>query len=428
MTNYSPEPVPQTAGSAELQEYLMRELSRISAAMEVADAVTLPNTTMPPSRPEEGTIIYADGTTFDPGAGEGLYVFKNGNWVSLENDNIANNQFGFRNKIINGNYDIWQRATTQSTSGLGSDDRWQNVFAVDSATTSQQVFTVGQTDVPGNPTYWSRTTGSSVAGASAFVIKYQFIESVKTLAGKLATITFWAKADSAGRQIAVEVYQFFGAGGAPSAAVDGSSNGQTKKFTLTTSWQKISFTALVPSIAGKTLGTTHDGGLGVLIWMDAGSDFNTRTDNLGQKVGGWSIDIARVSVVEGNALSEPDPFSPRHIQQELALCQRYYYQMGGETLFEPMGVGQAYSTINAQIYIPFPVTMRVAPTLAVSSTLGVNNAAGTAVAVTGISINAASTKTARMTVTVAAGLVAGDATQLYANNSLAGRLGFSSEL
>lgn len=32
----------------------------------------------------------------------------------------------------------------------------------------------------------------------------------------------------------------------------------------------------------------------------------------------------RVSLVPGDATTEADPFSPRHIQQELALCQRYY--------------------------------------------------------------------------------------------------------
>lgn len=87
MTAYTPEPVPQTAGSPELQEYLMRELSRIGAALEIADTVNLPGLGIAPERPQEGTVIYADGVNFDPGGisggGEGFYGYINGAWVKL---------------------------------------------------------------------------------------------------------------------------------------------------------------------------------------------------------------------------------------------------------------------------------------------------------------------------------------------------------
>lgn len=83
MTAYTPEPVPQTAGSPELQEYLMRELSRIGAALEIADTVNLPGLGIAPERPQEGTVIYADGVNFNPGAGEGFYGYINDEWVKL---------------------------------------------------------------------------------------------------------------------------------------------------------------------------------------------------------------------------------------------------------------------------------------------------------------------------------------------------------
>lgn len=37
----------------------------------------------------------------------------------------------------------------------------------------------------------------------------------------------------------------------------------------------------------------------------------------------------RVSLVPGDATAEDDPFSPRHIQQETALCQRYFERVAG---------------------------------------------------------------------------------------------------
>ena len=37
-----------------------------------------------PERPRTGTIVYADGTDWDPGSGEGPYYYDSGgNWVAL---------------------------------------------------------------------------------------------------------------------------------------------------------------------------------------------------------------------------------------------------------------------------------------------------------------------------------------------------------
>lgn len=82
MTAYEPEAPPITL-DAELQEYLVRELARISAAVKRADEIVLPNTNVAPAKPEEGTILYADGVNFNPGSGEGVYVYINGAWVKL---------------------------------------------------------------------------------------------------------------------------------------------------------------------------------------------------------------------------------------------------------------------------------------------------------------------------------------------------------
>lgn len=115
-----------------------------------------------------------------------------------------------RNKIINGNFDIWQRGTS-GTSGYVA-DRWTTLLSGSTAAISRQSFTLGQTDVPGEPDYFHRTVVTSSAGTSNYAITYQKIESVKTLAGQTATLSFWAKAD-ASKNMAVEFYQNFGTGG-----------------------------------------------------------------------------------------------------------------------------------------------------------------------------------------------------------------------
>src|SRR5574343_522912 len=104
--------------------------------------------------------------------------------------------FSFRNKIINGNFDIWQRGTSQTLSGYGSNDRWYNINNGSTKTNSRQSFTPGQTEVSNEPKYFFRTVVSSVVGVSNYCNSTQFIEDVRTLAGKTATLSFWAKADS----------------------------------------------------------------------------------------------------------------------------------------------------------------------------------------------------------------------------------------
>lgn len=221
----------------------------------------------------------------------------------------------FRNKLINGGFDIWQRGTSQTSNAYGSDDRWSNEHNGSTKTVSRQTFTVGQTDVPGNPKFWSRTVVSSVAGASNFVVKGQKIESVATLSGQNVSLSFWAKADAT-KNMAVEFTQNFGSGGSPSAIVN--SIGVTT-INLTTSWRLYTVNTTIPSISGKTLGTDGNDSLGVFFWFDAGSSLNARTNSLGQQSG--TFDIANVQLEAGD---QPTPFEQRPIGQELLLCQRYY--------------------------------------------------------------------------------------------------------
>lgn len=264
---------------------------------------------------------------------------------------------GFRNRLINGDFDIWQRATSQTSNGYGSDDRWINSNVGSTKTHSQQSFTVGQTDVPGNPQFYSRTVVTSVAGVANLVYKAQSIESVLTFAGKTVTATFYAKADAA-KNIAMEFYQDFGTGGTPSATVSAIGS---QLVALTTAWQKVSVTVAIPSIAGKTLGTNGNDFLAFRLWFDAGSNYNANTASLGQQSG--TFDIAHVSIVEGDARSETDPFSPRQMQQELAQCQRYYYAAAPASVSYPFRATN-FSAASALVGLgaPHPVRMRAAPT------------------------------------------------------------------
>jgi len=283
----------------------------------------------------------------------------------------------FRNRIINGGFDIWQRGTSQTSDGYGSDDRWLNSNVGSTKTASRQTFTLGQTDVPGNPKYWARTVVTSVAGANNYCHKRQAVEGVTTLAGQVVTLSFWAKADAA-KNIAVEFKQAFGTGGTPSADVNAAS---VTTVGLTASWVRYTVTATLPSITGKTLGTNNDDSLQIVFWFDAGSSFNSRTNSLGQQSG--TFDVANVQLEVGSFAT---PFELRPIGMELPLCQRYYWQtnINGRNncnFFVPF-LNNASTQVNRG-RLPYPVQMRAIPAFTytlvygdgayASSTLTANN-------------------------------------------------------
>ena len=264
---------------------------------------------------------------------------------------IPAGSFSYRNKIINGNFDIWQRGTSFTANDYCA-DRWAIGSVGSTKTVYRQDFTVGQTDVPGEPTYFCRTDVTSVAGASNYTQFFQKVESVRTFAGKQITLSFWAKADAA-KNMAIELVQEFGSGGTPSAVVAGIGS---QLIPLTASWQKFTRTITIPSITGKTLGTDNNDNLRFNFWFEAGSDYSARTAALGQQSG--TFNIAQVQIEEGSVAT---PFEQRLIGVELALCQRYARPMGQLS-------GLLITTTDVRAGIPH-IGMRGVPTLVPAATI-----------------------------------------------------------
>ena len=275
---------------------------------------------------------------------------------------------GFRNRIINGNFDFWQRGTSFTASEYGA-DRWFNARVGSTHTATRQAFTLGQTAVPGEPTYFCRTIVTSVAGAGNLSYLGQRIEDVRTFAGQQVTVSLWARADAT-KNISVELEQFFGTGGSPSTLVTAIG---TTKVSIGTSWQKVTVTASIPSISGKTLGTANNSSFTLLVWFDAGSDYNARTDSLGQQSG--TFEIAQVQIEPGPVAT---PFERRPIGTELALCQRYFEKsysianaLGAVT---NIGAWESVSLGNTNFYdfgrLKFTTRKRATPTISLWSADG----------------------------------------------------------
>lgn len=273
-----------------------------------------------------------------------------------------------KNKIINGDFFINQRGFSSSTtSGDYTFDRWKifSALSAGSATYSAQTFTAGTAPVTG---YEARnffrcvTSGTTSASTASYSFFTQYIEDVRTFANQTITVSFWAKAASGTPKIAVEATQTFGSGGSPSANV----NTYAGQVTLSTSWTRYSVTVAIPSISGKTIGTTaNTSALLTTFWVTAGSDFNSRTGSLGLQDN--TFDVWGVQVESGR-VATPFQTATGTIQGELAACQRYYIRItntSANTWYGPAGM--AISTTRTFAALSLPVTMRSAPSMSGSN-------------------------------------------------------------
>ncbi len=80
---YAPSPAP--ANSEELQRFLneqLAEVSRQSATLTPVDLI-LQEVNVAPARPQNGQVVYADGTNWNPGSGRGIYYFNGSTWNFL---------------------------------------------------------------------------------------------------------------------------------------------------------------------------------------------------------------------------------------------------------------------------------------------------------------------------------------------------------
>ncbi|TDW21079.1 carbohydrate binding protein [Rhizobium azibense] len=273
---------------------------------------------------------------------------------------------GHRNKIINGDFDIWQRGTNFTAVGYTA-DRWRLIPGTGATCAIlRQALTLAQGELVGGAQYalqWNR----SVAGSAASAIE-QRIESVRTFSGKKVTVTFWAFASAATELIAV-CDQNFGTGGSPSAAL----SAPDVTFNLGTSLQKFTATIDVPSISGKTLGTDGNDYLGLRFRRLQAATNPTAT-----------VYITHVSLVEGDATQELDPFSPRHIQLELTMCHRYFERQACQTA-STYAIGCVRSASTGRCVCAYD-TKRAEPTITAINPTLFSIFTSTAFAVTAVTV------------------------------------------
>jgi len=333
--------------------------------------------------------------------------------VVATSDYIANNKFSSKNAIINGAFDIWQRATI-STSASASGyfaDRFRYVATGSTGkavTQSQQSFTVGTAPVAGyEGRYFYRIFINTSASGYTYEALEQPIEDVRTFAGNTVTVSFWAKADTT-RSVTPQLQQYFGTGGVPSATVTTAGTAAS----LTTSWQRFTQTITVPSISGKTIGTNNDSSLILAL---------TFPNNAAYTIDIWGVQVELGSTATAFVRAGGS------IACENILAQRYYYRTSntlGSSV--PFGSGMQQTTALAWIHIKFPQRMRIAPTaLETAGTLQMVTTSG--VSATGSAFGIANDDGAYITLTVA-GTAGQGGLGRFSGTAATAYLGFSAEL
>lgn len=213
-----------------------------------------------------------------------------------------------RNKIINGDFRVAMRAggaTLASNTTAWVADRWR----VYNATDKTLVVSWGRAAPYGRSGYRLAFT-FDVAPTVGSVQLYQCIEDVDTLSNGdcTASIDMIDAGLLAGSQMLFRPTQHFGAGGSadvvPAAVPLGVVSGQVHKFL-----------SPLPSVAGKTIGAGN--------YLHANFSFTPRA-------AGYFV-LSGISLVEGDATGEDNPFAARHVAEEQQLCLRYY-EMGRTTL------------------------------------------------------------------------------------------------
>jgi hypothetical protein len=328
-----------------------------------------------------------------------------------------------KNKIINGAMNVWQRGTSvavSSSTNAYTADRWAlSTFANCASTVSRQA-TSDTTNLP-NIQYCARfQRNSGQTGTSGFYVTQAF-ETINSIpfAGQAVTLSFYARrgADYSPTSNILKVYVMTGTGTdqpRAGAAYTGEASPINSTATLTTTWQRFTFTGTLATSTTELspiFEATHTGTAG-------GNDY---------------FEITGVQLELGSSATTFAQTGGT-IQGELAACQRYYWRVGAETggLFGILGTsGYTSLTTAAQVIFVTPVRMRITPTgldYSAFSTTRILNL-GAAFTATAASLAAiVSTPDAVWVDFTSSGMTAGQFSQFSRNNNATAYIGFSAEL
>ena len=354
---------------------------------------------------------------------------------------------GRRNLVMNGEMKVAQRSA--SVAGLGAAniyatlDRW----ATNGSAASAGRFTMAQ--VADGPAGFANcmkltttTADTSIAAGEILVIQQGFegqdLQQIyKGVSGaKQLTVSFYVK----GNASATYTCELFDR-----------DNGRiaSQEFAVTTDWNRIELTFAADEDDGSSpFDDDNAQSLTLIFILHAGSTFtggtfvsNTwanQTNNIRASDSQTSIfdSTDRTFFITGVQMeigATATDFEHRSYGEELALCQRYFQQWGGDTAYGFFGgVSSCTTTSTAFHPIICEVEMRANPSFAfvgAASVFDLRNDANGSHPLTGLAMDQSTRKVVSITLTRSnADLTVNVPSQLIGNNSTAGRLQLSADI
>jgi hypothetical protein len=270
-----------------------------------------------------------------------------------------------KNAIINGAMNVWQRGTSVANGGgkSYSPDRWwcSRGGAVGGMTVSRQTST--QTGF----SYSARVQRDSGNTSTQLIVFYQDFETINSIrfAGGNVSLSFYAKLganySSASSVLGYTITYGTGTDQSYYSGMTGQANAAGSTVTLTSTFQRFTVTAAIPSSATQiSIGFFY-------------TPVGTASTNDWFEITGVQLEAGAVAT----------PFEFEDYGTTLTKCQRYYQKAYNDTTYagnSGVAVGgfwtYAYAAIpNGIIYYSFlfPTRMRVTPTVYIYSYEGQQN-------------------------------------------------------
>jgi len=302
-----------------------------------------------------GDVIYATGsaavTRLGIGTAGQVLTVNGGGTAPAWATPVTPSSFS-NNGILNSAFQVWQRGTSFANTAqtIYTADRWVTVGTPAAYTISRQA-TGDTTNLP-NIQYCARIQRNSGQTNTTTFDLVQGFETVNSIpfAGKTVTLSFYARKGAnyspTSSILAAALYSGTGTDQSPTAAFTGQVAVINQNATLTTTWQRFTYTASVGATATqlKTIFSMSPTGT-------AGAND--------------SYDITGVQLEVGSSATDFHTNQPT-VATELAACQRYFQlYVSGNSL--PVAVGTYYAAGDLRMGMNYPVTMRTAPALVVAT-------------------------------------------------------------
>lgn len=337
------------------------------------------------------------------------------------------NGFSRKNLIINGDFDIWQRGTSFTSIATGTyfADRWRyqkSGSMVHDVSQSSDVPTVAEAgQLFTSSVLVDCTTADAVLSGGDVCYIEQKIEGYdwRAAAQRPTVLSFWVKATKVGTY---------------SIAYRNSGEDRTYSATYTVNaadtWERKTINVLA-SPPGGTWNYTNGKGLSVNwllaaagimasgpegAWQSYGQFGAPQVNACDSAANNWRLTGVQLEVGSVATAFEMTPFAAR-----LAACQRFYEtEDSAASSVRAFCLSANYATTATLGVVNFKVEKRATPTLTGTAASGfsADNAAGSPQAGTARSLLRASKTGFEIDLSVASGLVAGNASVIRANASL----------